>query len=227
MSSLGMLVTPEVIGRAGQGLGVYQGLNAVAEYFSLLSPSVNKGFVRLSEAPEASAKPVVVISPDGTQITIGNNVVNRYLGGLYTRTDTDYLETILKFTGCSTKADVITVPPVSTIFPGKNTGAAALAETLYLTANTEKFNRGVGPDVYPGVMGYISICKQHEKFCTGANSQYPSTIACETFLKSLLKKPPTCGTAAIASGNTVACRAKHQFMAQINPAEHCPHIGTF
>jgi hypothetical protein len=96
---------------------------------------------------------------------------------------------------------------------------------MFLTANTHRFSRGVGPFVYPALMGYISICKQHERFCTGANAQFSSYRDCEWFMQELVQKPAFCGPAAIVSGNTVACRAKHQFMAQINPDRHCQHIG--
>ncbi|KAJ3020700.1 hypothetical protein HKX48_000364 [Thoreauomyces humboldtii] len=66
-----------------------------------------------------------------------------------------------------------------------------------------------------------SICQTHTKSCTGANSQYASQAACFTFLTT---QTPL-GEAWQAGQNDVLCRAIHQQMVPIRPAEHCPHIG--
>lgn len=218
-NSLKSLLEPEIVARAGQGLGVYQGIDHVAEYFSLLSPKVNKHFV--SVVPAVNPKKIANISADGKTLTIGLNVVNTYLNGTYKRNSTDYLETVFKFQNCSTKAIELKVPSRSTLFPGKPTGVSSLTEMLYLAINS---NRIAGAGGY-SFMGFRSICKEHEKYCVGSNKQFADEHSCLIFLRNLPNVSPACGASSLGSGNTGTCRAKHQFMVQIRPEVHCQHIG--
>ena len=49
------VVQNDIVGRAGYGLGVYEGLDAVAEYFSLLAPLVSRGFLSVTHLPNEKA----------------------------------------------------------------------------------------------------------------------------------------------------------------------------
>ncbi|KAJ3024365.1 hypothetical protein HKX48_000041 [Thoreauomyces humboldtii] len=66
-----------------------------------------------------------------------------------------------------------------------------------------------------------SICQTHTKSCTGVNKQYDSEAACYKVLTTV--KP--LGEAWQAGQDDILCRAIHQQMVPIRPAEHCPHIG--
>jgi hypothetical protein len=218
---------PDAVAYAGQGLGIYAGIDHIAEYFSLLSPKVNKGFVSVDHS--GSPQKVVHITMDGTNVTVGQYVTNKFAGGRYQRPETavndaDYLETTFTFKGCEIQASAAYVPTVSTVAVGKPiTGVAILANMMYKTVNMDFHSPASSPNL--SLMGIVSICKQHTAFCTGSNSQFPSEAACLSYYRSIPRMSAKCGNAAILSGNSVTCRAKHQFMAQISPITHCPHLG--
>lgn len=64
------------------------------------------------------------------------------------------------------------------------------------------------------------ICKVHETYCTGTNTQYNSTSQCIDFLQTV-----RLGNGHEGSMNTVFCRSLHQNMIRFRPTVHCPHIG--
>jgi len=67
-----------------------------------------------------------------------------------------------------------------------------------------------------------SLCNRHQRYCTGENQQYVDFIDCMSFMESI---PTVSCKNAIFNGNNSICRFKHSFMAQFNPAVHCPHLG--
>jgi hypothetical protein len=228
-------IQDNAVAHAGQGFGIYTGLDHISEYFSLLSPRVNHGFVSLTPA---NGPKVAYVSANGTIFTTGLPVINKYLivknqelDSSYTRNPTDYLEVIFQFTVCSIRASKVTVPSRSTILPNKNeTGIISLATMMEVTANYKTPICNLYPSECQGVvmnkdvsLGVHSICKQHDKYCVGANRQFTSFDECVTQLRQFQGTKSQCGTAA---GNTLTCRAKHQFMVQINPNVHCPHLGV-
>jgi hypothetical protein len=219
--------TSNAVAYAGQGLGTYSGLDHIAEYFSLLSPKVNRDFLAITSSDEPSTG--VSITPNGKNITIQFWVANRFAGGTYAKTIRDYLELIYTYNGCDTKASIAYVPGTSSIYAPTNTishitGVAKLVDMLYKTVNLDLKNPN-NPNL--PLLGIVSICKQHTKYCLGANSQFASESACMKYFRALPRMSAKCGTAALASGNSVTCRAKHQFMAAISPEIHCQHLGRF
>ncbi|PWY75058.1 hypothetical protein BO70DRAFT_388832 [Aspergillus heteromorphus CBS 117.55] len=66
-----------------------------------------------------------------------------------------------------------------------------------------------------------TICETHERYCLGANRQYPSMEACYVFLTRDIRfgQPYEMGR------NTLLCREVHDNMVRYNPDVHCPHIG--
>jgi hypothetical protein len=214
---------------AGQGLGTYTGLDHIAEYFSLLAPSVNRGFLKFKHSKMYDV--MVTISPNGQEFTVSSFVSNEFADGTYTRNlapgglFTDYLEVGYVFRGCETKAIYAHVPSRSRVYNNqRTTGVVALTEMLYKTVNAD--TRLPSNNALPN-LGIMSICKQHTKYCVGKNSQFASESDCLSFYKSLPRYSAKCGSSAIASGNSVTCRAKHQFMAAISPEIHCPHLGKY
>jgi hypothetical protein len=240
-TNLEKVVASNAVANAGQGLGTYVGLDHIAEYFSLLSPQINCKFVTLVPAPNPG--PVAFIDANGSRVTVGLNVTNRYINGDFKRNETDYLESSFEFTGCGTLGSKLIVPAVSNLFPNRITGVGSLTEMLFKVANAQtmrppasntltmaQMTQYAYGNIASSMMGLRSICKQQERFCTGANQQFASYNECTSWYEKLINSPaysPVCRTAALASGNSSTCRAKHQFMVQINPAVHCPHLGKY
>jgi hypothetical protein len=104
---------------------------------------------------------------------------------------------------------------------GKVTGVTSLAEMLLISANSDQL---VGGNTV-SMLGIQSTCMQHDRFCTGANKQIFADDFCRNAYRTLPRLSSTCGVAAVLSGNTITCRAKHQFMVQIDPDTHCKHLG--
>jgi hypothetical protein len=196
--------------RVSHGFGVYTGLDHITEYFSLLSPLITHRFIRLTAVP--NGEQAAYVSAGGGTFIVGKEVSNRYLESTFTRNEKDYLETKFQFNGCDTRASSLTFPSRSEIFQNRKTGVSSLAEMLFHVANGE-------------MLGIRSICLQHQQFCAPPlNYQFSGMTECLERLR-LLPLDSQCGKGAIVSGNTVVCRAKHQFMVQIDPVTHCPHLG--
>ncbi|KAJ3132956.1 hypothetical protein HDU90_006492 [Geranomyces variabilis] len=66
-----------------------------------------------------------------------------------------------------------------------------------------------------------SICQTHTISCTADLAQYSSQQECYNFLTQNVPL----GEGWQAGQNNVLCRAIHQNMIPLRPAEHCPHIG--
>jgi hypothetical protein len=101
---------------ASCGLGTYKGmelclilgLSLVAEYMSLLSPKVNKGFASLIEI--AGSTPRAKITEEGVVIGAFVNVTNldgQYYSDLPGR---EYFEAVFSFEGCSEKISLASFP---------------------------------------------------------------------------------------------------------------------
>jgi hypothetical protein len=215
ISELGKFTTQTVVGKAGFGLGVYKGIDHLAEYLSLLSPQVTKGFISVTPAP--NPEPTMRIQNNGQSVALGINVVNKFLDNKIMKNPTDYLESTISFTGCDTKASLIEFPPkprIISVLQKKNTGVSTLAEMVFKTMDQDSKNLGV-----------LNICKHHTKFCTGSLAQFRSESECISFYNKLPIESSKCTRASLLSGNTVTCRAKHQFMAAVSPQVHCAHLG--
>ncbi|KAF2274437.1 uncharacterized protein EI97DRAFT_435269 [Westerdykella ornata] len=66
-----------------------------------------------------------------------------------------------------------------------------------------------------------SICKKHEKFCTGTNKQYDSFDQCFKFLTQDIRV----GQSFELGMDTLLCRNVHEVMVAFRPEVHCSHIG--
>ncbi|KAL6042829.1 EGF-like domain-containing protein [Balamuthia mandrillaris] len=68
------------------------------------------------------------------------------------------------------------------------------------------------------------VCDRIQHFCTGPNQVYDDRQHCEDFMSSI---PLVSDIGLIGSGNTVACRAFHTYLANTQPDVHCKHVSPF
>jgi hypothetical protein len=205
---LALQMVEEPVVMASCGLGTYKGmrdaltlgLSLVAEYMSLLSPKVNKGFASLIEIPGST--PRAKITEEGVVIGAFVNVTNldgQYYSDLPGR---EYFEAVFTFEGCSEKISVAS-------FPDRSRLDDRPTVTCHLPSVAIQVARDLG-------FGPISICKQHTKYCLGENKQYETEEECMSFISSLPIYSPVCGLASAYSGNAFICRGKHQVILHLD-----------
>lgn len=66
-----------------------------------------------------------------------------------------------------------------------------------------------------------SVCHTHERYCTGTNKQFDSTVECYRFMTEKIRP----GQSFELGMNTLMCRSVHELMVKDRPEVHCSHIG--
>ncbi|KAJ3347509.1 hypothetical protein HDU91_006758 [Kappamyces sp. JEL0680] len=123
LGAVKQVFAPDAVASASYGLGVYVGPEMIAEYFGLISTNLNKGFFYMT--PTANPNPLMYISPNGSQLVLGETVTQSFIHRGYTSSDI-FLEQRIQFNNCSTVINTLDVPDTS-MLTGKPAGPVALA----------------------------------------------------------------------------------------------------
>ena len=173
---------------------MYTGLTLVAEYVSLLGPKINKGFMTMVLKP--GTVPRIAVTEEGS-IIIGTDLdITTFDKYHYKAPGYNYSESTFSFVGCDEQIHLIDYPSRSR-FDNRPTA------TNHIVSMGIQSKDDLG-------FGILSVCKEHTKYCHGANQQYHSEEECLNFMNKLPVYSPKCGLQSAASGNSTLCRIKHQ-----------------
>ncbi len=187
------------------GVGKYQGLDGMTEYLALYWYTVNKGLW----------KPGAINSAVGAEISFSENSHELQMAGLadgYLADETvSYSGIKLTQTYSYNKCDF----RLNSVRVHEDDQFAQLVEAYYKMFSL--FDE----------WGRENICRYHEKYCRpNGFIQYDSFQDCMDYLDTVPMYSPQCmAEQKMLSGNSISCRAKHQFMLPMAPDKHCPHIG--
>ncbi|MHA1680954.1 MAG: hypothetical protein ACTSUE_08090 [Promethearchaeota archaeon] len=203
-ADLGLHVTPNISVFVPYGIGLYEGVENMAEYVGILFAANNRG-LWIQDEQDPTAGGTLEFSINSHELSLAGKSSGTFANGTYVYTD-EILSQTYKFEGCETKISAMEVHASETF--------ARFSSAFYILQKEY--------DEY----GKENICRFHEEYCTGPNQQYADFDDCITYMNSVPDYSPACEDAQlILSGNSVTCRFKHAFMIPVAPEKHCPHIG--
>eukprot|EP00579_Thalassiosira_antarctica_P025413 CAMPEP_0202010218 /NCGR_PEP_ID=MMETSP0905-20130828/17196_1 /ASSEMBLY_ACC=CAM_ASM_000554 /TAXON_ID=420261 /ORGANISM="Thalassiosira antarctica, Strain CCMP982" /LENGTH=476 /DNA_ID=CAMNT_0048568811 /DNA_START=21 /DNA_END=1450 /DNA_ORIENTATION=+ len=190
------------------GIGRYQGLQYMTEYFGIADQTLNHGFWHL-DTFESTELGFIQLSDDGKNVIVGGPGVGSFdQTRLPYDTTPDVVITIYDFEvedKCNSKVNDLSAAP--------NAAFAGWVNSFTSIANN--FNQ----------YGTEDICRTHTKYCLGANSQFVDYDECVAFMNTKPQYSAACGSQLPLGGDSLTCRFKHHFMIPLAPATHCPHIS--
>ena len=188
------------------GIGVYKGLEDMAEYLGLSFGALTHNYWSSDFKANTAKGGILQVASDGKTWTNGGFFAGSFFNGLYNYTDVELVSSFT-YLGCETKYKTLEV--------AANEGMARVAEVFTYSAN--QFKR----------YGIEDVCRYHTAYCADdpKTRQYSSEKECLDFMRALPPYSAQCGENRPLAGNSTTCRFKHHFMMPTNPELHCPHIG--
>lgn len=195
------------------GGGVFNLLDSVSHFFSLLHPNVNKGMLALTLIPSQTR---LKLSSCGTKVFVDTK------HELYVskRQDTSWcyynpsiqLSWVFEFLECNDKISRIQLLDQN-LKEEKND----LNKLLSIFFNSLSYSED---------WSLNHFCYAHLFHCHEPNFHFNSLIDCITFAQNLPLVPYTCENKGILVGDTLTCRSKFIYLLPFNPNLYCQVTGT-